>query len=101
MLPASHRGVGPMVGGTHPSMREREREHSPRLCNNNPCNTHALLFLVYVKHILHGRVYAVTKLSRGSKSCILKLKQIWLKNYLVEKYNLSKFILCNLYMMVG
>ena len=26
MLPTSHRGVGPMVGGTHPSMRERERE---------------------------------------------------------------------------
>ena len=59
MLPASHRGVGPMVGGTHPSVRERE--HSPRLCNNNPCNTHALLFLVYVKHILHGRVYVKKK----------------------------------------
>ena len=61
MLLVSHRGVGPMVGGTHPSEREREREHSPRLCTNNPCNTHALLFLVYVKHILHGRVYVKKK----------------------------------------
>ena len=35
MLPTSHKEVGSMVGGTHPSVgereREREREHSPGL----------------------------------------------------------------------
>jgi len=34
MLLASHKGGGPIMDGTHLSMRERE--HGPELCNNGP-----------------------------------------------------------------